>query len=68
MSYDKSIIFYSKLNNGYTIDYKLDTSIFCYSLIQAKNNEICYSFYNTSSVNDFCFFDLLERKKNKNIE
>ena len=65
--YDKSIIFYSKLNNGYTIDYKLDTSNFCYSLIQTKNNEIRYSFYNESSVNDFCFYDILERKKIKTL-
>ena len=66
-SYDKSIIFYLKLNNRYTMNYKIDTSDFSYSLIQTKDNEICYSFYHDNPENDFCFFDILERKKIKTL-
>ena len=66
-SYDKSIIFYLKLNNRYTMNYKIDTSDFSNSLIQTKDNEICYSFYHNNPENDFCFFDILERKKIKTL-
>ena len=58
-SADSSILFYFKDNNEYQKDYKISTNGPCYSIIQTKDNEICYS-ENTNST--ICFFDLLERK------
>ena len=59
-SYDSSIIFYIKDNNQYKKDYQISTDGSCTSIIQTKDNEICYSEYNGNKI---CFFDLLERKK-----
>jgi WD40 repeat protein len=56
---DSSILFYFKDNNEYQKDYKISTNGPCYSIIQTKDNEICYSEYTNSTI---CFFDLLERK------
>ena len=64
-SIDSSIIVYFKENNEYKMDYKISTNGKCYSVIQTKNNEICYSEQTNSGI---CFFDILERKKIKSIE
>ena len=58
-SADSSIIFFLKDNLEYKKDYKLSTNGSCSSIIQTKDNEICYSENNNNSI---CFFDLLERK------
>jgi WD40 repeat protein len=44
-SEDNSIIFYKKdnNNNNYIKDYKLNINYVCYSVIETKDNEICYS-------------------------
>ena len=56
---DSSIIFYIKDNNEWKKDYQLSTDGACYSIIQTKDNEICFS---VSNSNKICFFSLLERK------
>jgi len=64
-SADKSIIFYNKdSNNEYIKDYNISTNSGCSSVIQTKENEICYSEYKKSSI---CFYDLNQRKKIKAI-
>ena len=54
---DTSIIFYIKDNNEYKKDYQIQTDGSCYSIIQTKDNELCYS-----ESNKICFYDLFERK------
>jgi len=66
---DNSIIFYNKDNNNkYIQDYKITTNDTCFTVIQTKDNEICYSEYkyNDSSI---YFYDLIQRKikSKKNI-
>ncbi len=56
---DSSIIFYFKDNLEYKKDYQMSTNGSCSSVIQTKDNEICYSESNNNSI---VFFDLLERK------
>ena len=63
-SKDASILFYFKDNLEYQQDYKTTTNGQCYSVIQTKDNEICYSEETNSAI---FFFDLSERKKKKNI-
>ena len=63
-SWDCSIIFFLKDNLEYKKDYKLSTNGSCSSIIQTKDNEICYSENNNNSI---CFFDLLERKVKASI-
>ena len=63
-SWDCSIIFFLKDNLEYKKDYKLSTNGSCSSIIQTKDNEICYSEKNNNSI---CFFDLLERKVKASI-
>ena len=58
-SYDSSIIFYLKDNNEYKKDYQISTNGSCSSIIQTKDNEICYSESNNKAI---CFYDILERK------
>lgn len=58
-SQDSSIIFYFKDNLEYKKDYQMSTNGSCSSVIQTKDNEICYSESNNNSI---VFFDLLERK------
>ena len=58
-SHDSSIIFYLKDNNEYKKDYQISTNGSCSSIIQTKDNEICYSESNNSAI---CFYDILERK------
>ena len=57
---DKSITFYIKDNNNeYIKDYNIPTNGGCSSVIQTKENEICYSEKNNNSI---CFFNLNQRK------
>jgi len=58
-SADSSILFYFKDNNEYQKDYKISTNGSCSSIIQTKDNEICYSEVTNNTI---CFFDLLGRK------
>jgi hypothetical protein len=58
-SYDSSVIFYVKDNNEYKKDYQIQTDGYCFSIIQTKDNELCYSEYNNNKI---CFYDLFERK------
>jgi WD40 repeat protein len=59
-SRDNSIIFYNKDNNNkYIQDYKLNTKGYCFSVIETKDNEICYS----ESHNTIYFYDLLQKKE-----
>ena len=48
-----------KDNNKYIKDYEIKTNGGCTSVIQTKDNEICYSEKQNSSI---CFFDLQQRK------
>ena len=58
-SADSSIIFYYKDNLEYKSNYKISTNGKCSSIIETKENEICYS---ESTNNTICFYDLLEKK------
>ena len=59
-SSDKSIIFYNKDNNNkYTKDYNISTNGKCTSVIQTKENEICYSEFQNNSI---CFYDLNQKQ------
>lgn len=60
-SQDKSIIFFIKDKSSYKKNYKLSTNGTCNSLIQIKDNEICYSENNNYNYN-ICFFDFNPRK------
>ena len=57
-SKDTSIIFYKKNNLEYIKDYCISTEGPCTSIIQATNDEICYS-----TKNAIGFFDILAKKK-----
>ena len=57
-SADSSVIFYLKDNNEYKKDYQISTNGACSSLIQTKDNEICYSEANDKRI---CFYDIFER-------
>ena len=65
--YDKSIIIFSKENNEYKMDYSIGTGCACCSVIETKNNEICYSYNDGNWKYNICFYDLLRRKKIKTI-
>jgi len=59
-SEDKSIIFYNKDNNNeYKKDYSISTNGGCSSVIQTKENEICYS---EKTNNSICFYDLNQKQ------
>ena len=58
-SLDSSIIFYIKDNDEYKKDFQISTNGSCYSLIQTKEYEICYSINKDNSI---CFYDIQERK------
>ena len=58
-SFDSSIIFYIKDNLIYKKDYHFLTNDKCNSIIQIKDNEICYSETNNNKI---CFYDLIQRK------
>ena len=59
-SYDNSVIVYFKENNEYLIDYQIPTNERCTSVIQTKNDELCYS---ECANNGICFYDIIKRKK-----
>ena len=58
-SEDSSIIFYYKDNLEYKNNYKISTNGGCFSVIQTKDNEICYSENKNKTI---CFYDLFEKK------
>ena len=61
-SSDKSIIFFSRDNNNeYQKDYNISTNSKCTSVIQTKENEICYSEEKNNSI---CFMILIKKKLN----
>ena len=61
-SADKTILFYFKNSTRYQNVNKINTKGACSSLIQTKENEICYSEYINDNKNIICFYDLNERK------
>ena len=61
-SSDKSIIFYTKDKSEYIQDFKISTNLPCYSVIQTKENEICYSESENIPKYNICFYDLKKRK------
>ena len=61
---DSSVIFYLKDNNEYKKDYHIPTNGSCYSIIQTKDNEICYSETNNNTI---CFYEIQERKNKGSI-
>ena len=63
-SSDSSIIFYVKDNLEYKKNYSIQTDSGCYSIIQTKDNEICYS---VSNLNKICFYDLINKKEINSI-
>ena len=64
-SKDKSIIIYNKDDDDeYIKDYKISTNGGCSSVIQTKENELCYSEEKNNSI---CFYDLNQRKKISSI-
>ena len=59
---DNSIIFYNKdNNNNYIKDYNLNINVMCHSVIETKDNEICYSQYHYPNHTIY-FYDLLHKK------
>ena len=59
-SLDSHILFYYKdINNEYQKEYEIKVKGFCCSIIETKDNEICYSECVNSTI---CFYDLSERK------
>ena len=65
---DKSIIFYIKDNNNkYIQELKITTNIGGCTVIQTKNNEICYSDYKDIDYS-ICFCDLKRRKIKAKID
>lgn len=63
-SEDSFIIFYSKDDSKYKMNYKVSNDGSCSSVIQTKNNEICYSVRTSDKI---YFFDFLERKSKASI-
>ena len=63
---DCSFIIYSKQNKEYKFDFKNSTDDRCSSVIQTKDNEICYSIMDVN--NTIYFFDLSERKIKASIK
>ena len=57
-SNDASIIFYNK-DNLEKINFQINLEGGCYTIIQIKENEICYSH---NSNNMICFYDFVEKK------
>ena len=57
-------IFYVKDNLEYKIDYSISTDSSCSSIIQTKDNEICYSVKNDNKI---FFYDLLNKKNINSI-
>ena len=59
---DSSIIFYLKDKKEYKMDYQISTYGRCSSIIQTKDNEICYSLTKDDAI---CFYNISERKTKK---
>ena len=60
-SKDESILFYNKDNNNkYIQDNKLNINGYCCSVIETKDNEICYSEANNNTI---YFYDFLKKKE-----
>ena len=57
-SNDRSIIFYSKDKSEFKFYFKIDEIGGCYTIIQTKENEVCYSMNN----NSISFYDFKEKK------
>ena len=68
-SRDSYIIFYSKNKSKYKKDYKYFADDKIGSLIQTKDNEICYSsiYYGIIIVYRIYFYDFLSKKNQFNI-
>ena len=64
-SSDASIKFYIKDNYKFKNDYQISTNESCSSIIQTKENEICYSESKNKAI---CFFDLNEKKIKSTIK
>ena len=58
-SLDNSIIFYNKNDSKYQKDQSYPTRDCCYSMVQTKENEICYSEKEGDTI---CFFDFSKKK------
>ena len=58
-SNDSSIIFYNKEDLKYKIKDKIYSNGGCYSIIQTKENELCYSEGNNNKI---CFYNFIEKK------
>jgi len=66
---DKSLVFYNKDNNNkYIQDYRMIINGSCYTVIQIKDNEICYSEYIKENINDIYFYDLNQKKIKSKIK
>ena len=63
-SFDGSFICYKRDNKEFKKDYQIETNGPCYSIIQTKDNEICYSERNNKAI---CFYDILEGKIKEKI-
>ena len=58
-SEDSSIIFFVKDNLEYKKDYSISTDGSCSSILQTKDNEICYSVYYDNKI---CFYDFIKKR------
>ena len=56
-SQDASLILYSQNNKKYQYQYQIKTPVRCESVIQTKDNEICY--YLNGGI--ICFYDLIKK-------
>ena len=63
-SYDNYTIFYIKDNNEFKKDFQIPTNGYCTSIIQTKDNEICYYEYNKDTI---CFYDFIKRNNIKKL-
>ena len=63
-SSDSSIIFYIKDKIEYKKDYSFSTDGSCSSILQIKDNEICYSVKNNNKI---YFYDLINKKEINSI-
>ena len=51
------LFFYYKDNSEYKINFKININGSCYTIIQTKENKICYS---TNNNNTICFYDFIK--------
>ena len=62
---DGSIIFYTKDKSEFKKDFSISHKCRCSSIIETKDNEICYSLY--CSDRNIFFYNLLERKNKASL-